>query len=215
MGLTAFLIRNRHTRSNGNNKWGCPTSIDLQSNVGRWSKSYLIHGWLTSHCNNAEFSDDEHFDVSIDELKELRDACIAVYNSFDLFDIGLIEGNNAKTSSPFKLPVVTDLKAMERVFNGTNWSNIHIRYANKRKRFVDYALDFFGNIDDELRNDYDHKSKDAVGWVIYDLIKTILMLTEVIESHEKFLTKNDSITTTIDGVEMVVEDEWFIYEASF
>lgn len=158
--------------------YGRSNGVYISTTVGYWRKSNQIHEWFVDNVQNGN-DDCGEYHVDFEQLKELRDLCMTLLKTLDGQTITVpkkdIEEYKKTCKQVTKLPT-KDVKFSVKNLKKVSLCGFHVLTAKQAQPFKDSlpCTDgfFFG-------------STKYNGWYIMDIIKTYLMLDEVIKVYEK------------------------------
>ena len=157
-------------------QFGRSNRIEEVSEVGYWRKSNQIHAWFVDTCQGGE-DDCREYDVTIEQLQQLRDLCFSVLKLLDGKEIRVLP-KDIKDFEKFRTGYGSNLNLAQRVkFDVNRLSDMKdslsgFHTVNKglseqiKAKLPSRSGFFFGN------TDYN-------GWYIIDLIDTIAMLDQL------------------------------------
>jgi len=223
MGLDMYL--ERHRSGYGKNlsqnfddyksdKFGRSNRVEIKENCGYWRKANAIHKWFVDKVQDGN-DDCREYDVSVEELKTLRDTCKKIIDKMDgvRFYIPdelwktLLAGDERhkedckQVNEPYK-PVK---RIKEFIFKK---SKIASYYDNETNGIYHYSIDVGKELDklikDELpsQSGFFFGSTDIDGCYAIDIIKTYLMLDEILKEYNRDKKGKKA-------------DYWFTYQASW
>ena len=211
MGLDMYLNRSysKYRKDDGTfstnwddcklDKFGRSNRVTFSEMVGYWRKVNHIHKWFVDNVQNGE-DDCGEYNVSIEQLHELRDICFDILSKLHGMEIRVPkngvkefkEANDKFYRGKSIQRIKIDINNFETISNLTRH---HILTNSQIKKCgCDNVLPtqdgcFFGSCS------YD-------GWYLQSLVETIEMLDELFEKHDendKILVedrKNNTQTTT-------------------